>query len=176
MSRSNTIYILEKSAKKKLLAGYRKFKLAQKMGLEDYLFCMGQHLGEDCKLELRVNDPIASRRRSGYNVAYDPYCAWESGIVSNEKIIEFFDGLSGEENRLDGWLPKGNEPKTWLPDVENRIENFEDRLRRMINPKRDEYYLNNNFVLVPVGKDLDEDLSEVNVSDRLLEEEPHIKY
>lgn len=163
MSRSNIIYQLEKTAEGKLLAGYRKFKLAEKMDLDDYLFCMGQHFGKNCKLELKVDDPIASRRRGRYSVAYDPYCAWEGGIVSSDRIVEFFEEFEKRENKLENWLPKGNEPKTWLPDAENRIENFEDRLRRMVNPKKDGYFLNNNFVLVKIEEGLDEDIIEVNV-------------
>jgi len=176
MSRSNIIYQLEKPAKSKLLIGYRKFKLAEKMDVEDYLFCMGQCFGKNCKLELKINDPIASKRRSGYSVAYDPYCAWEGGIVSSDRIVEFFEEFEKEENKLKNWLPKGNEPKTWLPDAENRIENLEDRLRRMVNPRLDGYYLNDNFVLVKIGENLDENVSEVNVPDDSIEDEIRTRY
>ena len=52
----------------------------------------------------------------------------------------------------------GNEPKKWWPDANDRINNLEDRIKRMVNPREDGYFLNDEFILIKIeAESFDED-------------------
>lgn len=101
-------------------------------------------INDECKMILKENDIVVSKARyGGAKVLYDPYCAWEKAIMGSDEMVR---GL--EELEISG-----NEPKKWWPDANDRIDNLEDRIRRMVNPREDGYFLNEKLILIKIGKE-----------------------
>ena len=106
-------------------------------------------INNECKMILKKNDIVVSKiKYGGVKVLYDPWCGWEKAIMGSDEMIGELENLG----------ISGNEPKKWWPDANDRINNLEDRIKRMVNPREDGYFLNDEFILIKIeAESFDED-------------------